>query len=200
MSTPRGFLLIDGLGVLFFAVLLFGAWIAYTTNRPASRRPTGAMWKSETIPVPAPADPGSPFPLWRSLVAFAGGSLLAAGSLMPSSLLVQSAAISSAPLGNAIYIGFAILAVLLAASRRFRFLYLAGGIPLVLLLASGVEGTILMEKFTKSAREYYGQLYGIGFSWIVMIAGAGLLVLSAAMQPAARQFPAPPPVKVRRGL
>ena len=134
------------------------------------------------------------------MIAFAGGTLLAVGSLMPSSLLVQSAAVTTPPYGDVVYISFAIIAVLLAAARRFRFLYLAGGIPLLLLLTSGVESTIMMEKYSKPAQEYYGQLYGIGLSWIVMLAGAGLLVLSAAMQPAAKEFPKPPPVKARRDI
>lgn len=196
--------LIAGLGVLYYAILFIGIAVAYRTNRPARQRPDTSMWRvapNHPNPVLAegPAHPEpEPAPLSRAFVAFAGSALLATGSLMPSSLLVQSAALSSSSIGDVIYLSFATIAVLLAATRSFRLLYLVGGIPLLLLLTTGIESTILMERYAKPAQQYYGQLYGIGLSWIVMVAGAGLLVVSAALRPASKAFPEPPPPGARR--
>src|SRR5262245_22396938 len=108
VSDSASPLLIDGLGALFLAVLFFGVWITYRTSRPAALGYSD-KWKSATSvaePTPAAAE-APPSPVRRALVAYVGGALLAAGAMMPGSLLVQSAAVATAPFGVAVYIGCA---------------------------------------------------------------------------------------------
>jgi hypothetical protein len=83
--------------------------------------------------------------------------------------------------------------VALTTLKGFRLLYLAGGTPLILLLTVGVESTVLMAKYPKAALEFYGRFYGLGWAWILMVAGAGLLVFAAALRPAAGD-PSPVPL------
>jgi hypothetical protein len=179
------------LGLFFYVVLLGGVAVVYR----ATARPSAAKWKVDSKPE---LTPETRLPLTRTVIAFAGSTLLAMGSVIPASPLVRSAAVATPDVGKVLYVVFAMLAVVFAATRHFRVLYLVGGIPLVLLLVVGFESTMLMQKIPHASEEYYSETFGLGWSWGLMLIGTGLMVLSAALHPAHSVFKKPPPLATRR--
>jgi hypothetical protein len=180
------------LTVAFPIVLVGGFAIAFRAKRLETPRVSTAMWR-EGAAVAETAPAKNPYPLTRVIVALVGSALLAMGSFLPSSTLVRSAAISTPETGPLLYISCAVLAVLLAATNRFRPLYLVGGIPLLLLLAVGIESTIFLQKYPAAAQDFYGESYGLGWGWILMIVGAATVLFAAILNPAQGGFYKPPP-------
>ena len=175
-----------------------GLGFAFREKRKEAPRVSTAVWREGANAEAEPAESERPggkrsYPLTRVLVALAGSVLLAAGNVLPSSTLVRSAAVAAEDTGPLLYVFFALVAIALAVTNRFRPLYLAGGIPLLLLLTVGVESTILMQKYPAYAQEFYGQSFGLGWGWIFMIAGAGLILFAAVLQPTHGDFYKPPP-------
>jgi hypothetical protein len=177
----------------FPAVLAGGSYFAYRAKQRETPRVSTAMWRQERLQVEEEAPAKRSYPMTRVIVALAGSALLGVGSLLPSSTLVRSAAISTPETGSLLYLVSALLAVPLAVSQRFRPLYLAGGIPLLLLVVVGIESTFFLQKYPAYAQGFYGESYGLGWGWILMVTGAGLILFSAILHPAEGGFYKTPP-------
>jgi len=197
MGHPSAQILSLLLACAFPFVLSAGFYLTLQAKQRETRRVSTAVWKqAQGQPAsapPAPAAQLASYPLTRVLVALVGSALLAAGSAWPSSTLVRSAAIAPPDTGPLLYTASAFLGVILAVMQRLRPLYLVGGIPLLLLLTVGVESTVMLQKYPAYAQQFYGESYGLGWGWILMIAGSGLILFAAILQPTKADFYKPPP-------
>ena len=193
------------LGLVFFWIVFAGLIIAYIGGRPQSSRPSTAAtkrswptwgasgestWIAKPLEEPAEPKPSAPStPSKRRLALPLLGSLLLLVGVFARPPQMWIILFYPGPL--LIYIMCAVLSVFYLTRKRFRVLYLTGGVALAFLLYYS-----FLNNMWKRVNPQGASLDETveGWRWMVMMAGAILIFTSGSIRaPAARPEPLPEP-------